>query len=342
MRERAGRLELPGYIQIEVTSRCNLSCAACPHGARGIALDHREMSGELFDRIVESTLRPDQRYHLQGWGEPLLRHDLPDLARSIADRGGIPSVTTNGTLVTTELAERLIGAGLDFITISLAAGRPEQQVASKPGAELGKILEAFRKLKRARRRGGLQRPLLAASFELTRSGIGSLPRAVKLVKRAGAERIIAIHPIVALAADQQANLLAATPEGSEKEAAIRSLRRAARATMWRSISFYFEPLQPKITAVCREDPLGSMFVSASGDISPCAFLGVPVEEKRISMGNLRDSPLDEIWNSRRYVAFRQAYLARKAEAEERGPLLRGELESPLPEVCRGCLRARGY
>jgi radical SAM protein with 4Fe4S-binding SPASM domain len=147
---------------------------------------------------------------------------------------------------------------------------------------------------------------------------------------------------MALAADQRANLLAAPLDEQEKTDSLRALRRAARAAMWRSISFYFEPLQPKITAVCREDPLGSMFVGASGDISPCAFLGVPVEEARVAMGNLNDSPLDEIWNSKVYVAFRQAYMARKAEAEERGPLLRGELESPLPEACRGCLRARGY
>jgi radical SAM protein with 4Fe4S-binding SPASM domain len=300
------------------------------------------MPRELFDRVVESTLRPGQRYHLQGWGEPLLRRDLPELARSVADRGGIPSVTTNGTLVIAELAERLIRSGLDFITISLAAGEPEAQVASKPGAELGRILEAFRKLKKARRRSGLQRPLLAASFELTKSGIGSLHKAVKLVKKAGAERVIAIHPILALAADQRADLLAAPLDEGEKAGAIRAVRRAARAAMWRSISFYFEPLQPKLTAVCREDPLGSMFVSSSGDISPCAFLGVPVEKERVSMGNLNDSPLEEIWSSRGYVAFRQAYLARKAEAEEKGPLLRKELESPLPEACRGCLRAQGY
>ena len=114
MPESSRRLELPGYIQIEVTSRCNLSCSACPHGAPGLNLDDQEIPRVIFDRLVESTIRPGQRYHLQGWGEPLLRGDLPELARFIADRGGLPSVTTNGTLITAELADRLIGSGLDF------------------------------------------------------------------------------------------------------------------------------------------------------------------------------------------------------------------------------------
>jgi len=342
MQESPWRLEFPGYIQIEVTSRCNLSCAACPHGAHGVTLDDRELPRELFDRLVESTIRPGQRYHLQGWGEPLLRQDLPDLARFIADRGALPSVTTNGTLITRELAERLVTAGLDFITISLAAGRPESQIESKPGAELGRILEAFRRLKIARKQKNLKRPLLAASFELSSAGIGSLDRAVKLVKKAGAERVIAIHPILALTADQEAYLLARPLDEREKAAALRSLRRAARAAMWRSISFYSEPLEPEFMPVCREDPLGSIFIGASGEISPCAFLGLPVEGKGLSMGNIRQSHIADIWHSAEYSDFRQAYQERKEEAERRGPLLRGELESPLPAPCRGCRRALGY
>jgi MoaA/NifB/PqqE/SkfB family radical SAM enzyme len=267
---------------------------------------------------------------------------LPDLARFVADRGALPSVTTNGTLISSGLADRLVACGLDFITISLAAGRPEAQRESKPGAELGKILEAFQRLRRAKKRNHLARPLLAASFELSRTGIPSFARAVKLLKKAGAERVIAIHPILALTAAKEANLLTGSLDGPEREAAARALRRAARAAMWRSISFYSEPLEPEIMPVCREDPLGSIFVGASGDISPCVFLGHPgrdVKRARLSMGNLHQSDIADIWDSRDYSAFRQAYLERKREAEKKGPLLREKLEAPLPEACRGCLRA---
>jgi MoaA/NifB/PqqE/SkfB family radical SAM enzyme len=342
MQQCAQRLEIPGYIQVEVTSRCNLSCAACPHGVQELTLADRELPRELFDRLVASTIRPGQRYHLQGWGEPLLRQDLPDLARSVADRGGLPSVTTNGTLVTSRLADSLVGSGLDFITISLAAGRPEAQIESKPGAELGRILEAFRRLRLAKKRKRLSRPLLAASFELSRSGIASFGRAVKLLKKAGAERVIAIHPILAMTADQRAELLAGPLAEPVKEAAVRSLRRAAMAAIWRSVSFYSEPLKPQPTPVCREDPIGSMFVGASGEISPCAFLGLPVEGEGLSMGNLRQSSIVDIWHSREYDAFRQTWLARKAEADRMGPIMRGELETAPPEICRNCLRANGY
>jgi MoaA/NifB/PqqE/SkfB family radical SAM enzyme len=344
-----------GYIQIELTSRCNLSCAACPHGVDSVKLQERDMPVEVFEQMVDATIRPGRHYHLQGWGEPLLRKDLPDLARFVADRGGLPSVTTNGTLITADLAENLVQAGLDFITISLAAGRPDIQRENRPGAELQTILEAFRKLKKAKKKHRRMRPRLVASFELTRAGIDSFGKAVKLLKKAGAERVIAIHPILASTSAQEANLLIGLSDPGEKETAMRALRRASLAAMWRSISFYCEPLESKIMPVCREDPLCSLFVGASGDISPCAFLGLPVAESftarylgwqvkrdRVSMGNLRQSRIAEIWDSREYRAFRQAYLARKVEAEQKGPLLGVELESPLPDPCRGCIRALGY
>jgi MoaA/NifB/PqqE/SkfB family radical SAM enzyme len=244
--------------------------------------------------------------------------------------------------VTEELADRLVRSGLDFITVSLAAGRSDLQRESKPGAELGKILGAIRRLKLARKKMRLTRPLLAASFELTHAGLATFDRAVKLLKKAGVERIIGIHPLLALTTDQQTNLLTGILDEREKNAALRAVRRAARAAMWRSISFYSEPLEPEIMPVCREDPLGSLFVGASGEISPCVFLGAPVAGIGLSMGNLTESGMADIWNAREYSAFRQAYLARKADAAEKGPLLRGELESPLPAACRGCIRALGY
>jgi MoaA/NifB/PqqE/SkfB family radical SAM enzyme len=355
MQQGCRKLALPGYIQVEVSSRCNLACSACPHGVRSLVLEDRLMPRELFERLVETTIRPGQRYHLQGWGEPLLRKDLPDLARHIVARGGIPSLTTNGTLVTAETAERLMDAGLDFITISLAAGRPELQIESKPGAELGTILQAFRRLKKARKSRRLTRPLLAASFELSRRGLASFRTAVKVVKKAGAERIIAIHPILAVTAAQEADLLTGLPDEREMEHAAQDIRRAARKAMWRSISFYCEPLEPEIKPVCREDPLGSMYVGASGDISPCAFLGLPVgnaysarhmgkevRRARLSMGNLNQADAAEIWDSPKYRQFREAYLARKEEAEAKGPILRGEIEAPVPGPCLVCLRSQGY
>ncbi|UCD57155.1 MAG: radical SAM protein, partial [Candidatus Hydrogenedentota bacterium] len=115
------RSELPGIIQIEVTSRCNLSCPACPRSVPELKSKWigEELPMELFKKVVAETAVIGRSYHLQGWGEPLLRRDLPDLVRMISERGAKASITTNGTLLTRALALQLIEAGLASITFSL-------------------------------------------------------------------------------------------------------------------------------------------------------------------------------------------------------------------------------
>jgi MoaA/NifB/PqqE/SkfB family radical SAM enzyme len=339
----ANPVDLDGIVQLEVTSRCNLSCPACPHGAVGDGLLLRDMSNELFDRVVDQTVRPGRRYHLQGWGEPLLRDDLPDLARSIVERGGLPSATTNGTLITPDLAGALVEAGLEFITISIAGGRPESQRSNRPGAELETVLGAFRELRRAKKRQRRTKPLLAASYELTRSSVGSLPDAIAKLKKAGAQRLIAINPILAITAAQESNLLPGATDPAEKKRMLRALRGAAVATMWRSLPYHCDPVEADPRPVCREDPLGSLFIGAGGDVSPCVFLGLPAQKTTTArMGSLRRSSLVEIWNGSEYGEFRKAFLARREAAQRGSPRAQSEPEPPLPEPCRGCLRGLGY
>jgi MoaA/NifB/PqqE/SkfB family radical SAM enzyme len=331
-----------GYIQLELTSRCNLACAACPRGAGGLQLRERDMPRDIFERAVDETMHPGRHYHLQGWGEPLLREDLPELARSIRERGGLPSITTNGTLVTEELAGRLVEAGLEFITISFGDGRS--------GVTAEDVAGALRLLKSEKRKRGATRPLLCASFELTRSGVGGLKGAVVTLKRAGAERLIAINPIMVLTAEQERNLLSGIPDRGEKKSALWAVRRAALAAMWRSIPFHIEPIEPRMPAVCREDPLGSLFIGPSGDVSPCVFLGVPcdgeyaarflgrdVRRRRVAMGNLQESSLAQIWDSDNYREFRNAFEARRGAGSKDE-----ESRPPLPGPCRVCLRSLGY
>jgi MoaA/NifB/PqqE/SkfB family radical SAM enzyme len=304
---------------------------------------------------VAATVRPGRHVHLQGWGEPLLREDLPDLARAVAERGGLPSVTTNGTLLTPELADRLVTAGLDVITISLAGGCPEIQAGSRPGTDLAAVLGAFRLLREVKRRRRRRRPLLAASYEMTRRSIESFRQAVRQLKRAGAECLIAIQPLLALTPEQEANLVLNLTEPRDREEALKPLRRAAAAAMWRSLPFHTEPVEPVPVPVCREDPLGSLFIGASGDVSPCVYLGVPTNEtltvryrgqitrrQRASMGNLHVTSLRDIWHSPEYACFRQAYLTRKGEATRRGMGSPADIWAPLPAPCRGCPRGLGH
>jgi radical SAM protein with 4Fe4S-binding SPASM domain len=233
--------------------------------------------------------------------------------------------------MTDDLAAALVEAGLEVVTFSISGGEPEVHRRNRPGSDLKRVLDAVRMVRQAKRRAGTGSPLIASSYELTRNGMETLSRAVHSLKSAGVERLIAIHPILTLTREQRGNLILDIEDPGERESMLRSLRRAAAATMMRSLSFDYEPVEPVPGAACREDPVHSLFVSATGDVAPCAFLGVPVVGegtpwRRFSMGSLHRQNLREIWNSPAYIDFRRGHSG----------------EGPLPEPCRNCPRARGY
>jgi cyclic pyranopterin phosphate synthase len=74
-------------------------------------------------------------------GEPLLRHDLPDLVRKLAAVDGVKdlALTTNGILLR-ERVDALRAAGLGRVTVSLDTLRPERMAEFALSARHGDVL----------------------------------------------------------------------------------------------------------------------------------------------------------------------------------------------------------
>jgi cyclic pyranopterin phosphate synthase len=112
-------------LRISVTDRCNFRCTYCmPKDVFGpgytfvpreqlLTFEEIARLARVFSALGVTKLR------LTG-GEPLLRRDLPDLVRMLADTEGIDdlALTTNGSLLARQAAD-LAGAGLRRITVSL-------------------------------------------------------------------------------------------------------------------------------------------------------------------------------------------------------------------------------
>ena len=108
-------------LRISVTDRCNLRCQYCmPEEEyvwlpRGDILTFEEI-GVLVDAFTEAGA---DRVRLTG-GEPLLRKNLPDLIRRLAQKPAVRdlALTTNGMLLADQAAA-LRDAGLHRLTVSL-------------------------------------------------------------------------------------------------------------------------------------------------------------------------------------------------------------------------------
>ena len=126
------------YLRVSVTDKCNLRCVYCMplHGLpwlkRSDLLSYEEIA-EVIGIMAPMGLR---RVRLTG-GEPLVRPDLPVLARMIRAVPGIDdlSLSTNAVLLA-DHAEALREAGVDRVNVSLDSLRPDRvdAISRRPGS----------------------------------------------------------------------------------------------------------------------------------------------------------------------------------------------------------------
>jgi 12,18-didecarboxysiroheme deacetylase len=101
-----------------MTRQCNLKCRHCY--AQAV---HKKTPDELTTEEGKTLLDDLSTYGapviLFSGGEPLMRPDLPELAEYAVAKGMRAVISTNGTLITRELAKILKDIGLSYVGISL-------------------------------------------------------------------------------------------------------------------------------------------------------------------------------------------------------------------------------
>ena len=109
------------YVRLSVTDRCDLRCNYCmPKGFRGFEEPKDWLTFDEIERLLAIFVRlGTRRVRLTG-GEPLLRRNLPELARKLSSLPGLQdlSLSTNATQLGKHAAA-LRAAGVDRINVSL-------------------------------------------------------------------------------------------------------------------------------------------------------------------------------------------------------------------------------
>jgi len=101
-----------------MTRRCNLKCIHCYAHARSVA-DSDELSTQEGKALIDDLAAFGSPVILFSGGEPLMREDLPELAEYAVSKGMRAVISTNGTLITAQMARTLKEIGLSYVGISL-------------------------------------------------------------------------------------------------------------------------------------------------------------------------------------------------------------------------------
>ena len=108
----------PRLIFWEVTKGCNLRCIHCRASATELSSPTDLPTSRALDIITQIAAYASPILVLSG-GEPLYRRDIFQLARFATDHGLRVALATNGTMVTKELARRIVDSGVRRVSISL-------------------------------------------------------------------------------------------------------------------------------------------------------------------------------------------------------------------------------
>lgn len=121
----------PFSIQIDVCSACNFRCSFCVHSddnaVKKSGVKFGLMDYGLFMKIIDDMktvwggVHKVKKLRLFQIGEPLLHPQLPEMIRYAkkADIAECIELTSNGSLLTNELSNKIINAGLDILNISI-------------------------------------------------------------------------------------------------------------------------------------------------------------------------------------------------------------------------------
>lgn len=316
-----------------ITRRCNLKCVHCYVDAG--PQDPGELTTEEAMDVVDQMAEVGVPMVIFSGGEPLLRKDLFEVAEYAGEKGIKLVLSTNGTLITKEVAKRLKDLGFYYIGVSLDSINEDFHDAFR-GVK-GSFAAALAGIKNAVDVGldvGLR-------FTVTARNIEEAPRYIDFAASLGVRRITFYHLSAAGRAQKMDRSWYYTP--SQYKAFIETLieyakRYSGKLEIETTLAPYdgiyiAETLgggsQDYLKFVESAGGCGRKMVSIypNGDVYPCQFLDF------YKLGNVREQRLRDILKPEAVEPFvyTEKYL--------RGPKC-GSCR--YKQYCKGGDRARAY
>jgi radical SAM protein with 4Fe4S-binding SPASM domain len=285
-----------------MTRRCNLRCAHC-YNESGEACEG-ELTTEEARALIDDLAEMKAPVLLFSGGEPLARTDVFELGAHAAAQGIHPVLSTNGTLITPDVAARLRDAGFRYIGVSIDGGREtHDRFRCREGA-FDAAWQGVRNSRAVGLRSGVR-------FTATRENVDDLPSVLAKAVEERVERFCMYHLVYA---GRGAALARTDLDPTQRRGVVEWLVKETRRLHAEGVDLEIlttdnhadgihlyraiQAQQPERAAEVLEllamhggCSAGRKFanVDARGDVHACQFWG------HLSLGNVRERPFSRIW-----------------------------------------------
>lgn len=325
------------------TRRCNLKCVHCYSQSC-----NQPYEDELSTAEARAMIRDLAAFRvpvlLFSGGEPLMRHDIFELAAYARELGIRPVISTNGTLITRPIADRIKQARFAYVGISLdGVGETNDRFRGQKGA-FDAAMRGFENCISIDQKVGLR-------LTMTRGNVKDLPAIFNLVEQVRIPRVCFYHLVYA---GRGAGIV-------EDDLSHQQTRAALDFILDRAMDLHHRGFDKDILMVdnhcdgvylylrlLAEDPQRAKQVyalleanggNASGVAIGCVDNVGDVHADQFwqsyTFGNVRERPFSEIWTDTSDPIM--------AGLKNRKPLLKGrcaQTNCRWIDVCNGNFRAR--
>ena len=115
--ERTG-IKAPRIIAWEITRSCNLSCVHC-RAAAEFGHYHGELSLDEIKATIDDIVTISNPIIILTGGEPLMRPDIWEIVDYAHEKGAMPVIGTNATLITEDIAAKMAEHKIPRISVSV-------------------------------------------------------------------------------------------------------------------------------------------------------------------------------------------------------------------------------
>jgi 12,18-didecarboxysiroheme deacetylase len=172
-----------------MTRRCNLTCIHCYAHAKTVA-DSDELTTAEGKALIDDLAAFGAPVILFSGGEPLMREDLPELAEYAVSKGMRAVISTNGTLITPDVARTLKAIGLSYVGISLDGMEAIHDRFRGQKGSFQASLNGIRSCQEAGIKVGLR-------FTMNNINVNDIPAVFKLLEDMDVPRICFYHLVYA-------------------------------------------------------------------------------------------------------------------------------------------------
>jgi len=330
-----------------LTDRCNLSCTHCYSQSGPDQQTEGELTTDEALAFIDDLAAMGVPLILFSGGEPLLRHDVWELADHAAAMGIKIAISTNGTLITADIADKIKKSGIEYVGISLdgATAATHDRFRHSPGA-FDCSVAAFARCHEIGIRCG-------ARVTLTRENFGELEDLIDLARSLGASRFC----LYWLVPSGRGNASYSRIQLGRKEVieALNLLYRKAQETDPSTMEFLtVDSPQDCIHLLQSMERDGSQDLAAAsdlvksmkggcsagdrvanvdphGNVYPCQF----ARSRDFFVGNIRERPFSDLWTNSAHPVL--------ARFREKPAHIGGKCgECGYLDLCGGGCRVRAY